>query len=92
MDPHSSPLADRSQRPERLDILASITQAYGEELGADRSDFLRALIGPWAALNDRLQRHDHGSPPPGERLRWEDGRRLVLFTALVMAEFDRSFA
>jgi hypothetical protein len=93
MDSHwPDVLADASQRPEPLDSLASITDAYGEQLGAGRSQLLQELFEPWRALGEKLQRHEQGSQPPDERLRWEDGRRLVLFTALVMVEFDRSFA
>jgi hypothetical protein len=50
------------------------------------------LLEPWRALGEKLQRHEQGAQPPDERLRWEDGRRLVLLTALAMVEFDRSFA
>jgi hypothetical protein len=93
MDSHwPDVLADGSQRPEPLDSLASITEAYGEQLGAGRSKLLRELFEPWRALGEKLRRHEQALQPPDERLRWEDGRRLVLFTALVMVEFDRSFA
>ncbi|HEV2923990.1 MAG TPA: hypothetical protein VGW98_08145 [Solirubrobacteraceae bacterium] len=93
MDSHRrDPLADGSQRPGPLDGLASITDAYGEQLGAGRSQLLREMFEPWRALSGKLQLHEQGLRPPHERLRWEDGRRLVLFTALVMVEFDRSFA
>jgi hypothetical protein len=85
-------VADGSQRPGPLDGLASITEAYGKQLGAGRSHLLREIFEPWRALNEKLQRHEQGAQPPDERLRWEDGRRLVLLTALVMVEFDRSFA
>jgi hypothetical protein len=85
-------LADGSQRPDPLDGLTSIAEAYGEQLGAGRSQLLRGLLEPWRALSEMLQRHEHVSQPVDERLCWEDGRRLVLFTALVMVEFDRSFA
>jgi hypothetical protein len=91
MGPHwPSLLADGSQRPEPLDSLASIAAAYGEQLGPGRSQLLCELLEPWRALSGKLQRQ-HGSRA-AERVRWEDGRRLVLFTALVMVEFDRSFA
>jgi hypothetical protein len=93
MDSHwPDMLADGSQRRVPLDALASITEAYGEQLGARRSALLRELLEPWRALGEKLQRHEQGSQPRGERLRWEDGRRLVLLTALAMVEFDRSFA
>jgi hypothetical protein len=90
--PLPDPLADGAQRPGPLNGLASITDAYGEELGAGRSQLLREMFEPWRALRGKLQRHEQGTQPPEERVRWEDGRRLVLFTALVMVEFDRSFA
>jgi hypothetical protein len=85
-------LADGSQGRGPLERLASITEAYGEQLGAGRSQLLRELFEPWRALSEKLQRHEQGSQPADERLRWEDGRRLALFTAFVMVEFDRSFA
>jgi hypothetical protein len=84
-------LDERSQGPGPLDGLASIRQAYGEQLGPGRSQLLLDLFGAWRDLSEKLQRHEQGSQPPDERLRWEDGRRLVLFTALVMVEFDRCF-
>ena len=93
MDSHwPDVLADGSQRPEPLDSLASITDAYGEQLGPGRSQLLQELFERWRALSEKLRRHEQGSQPPDQRLRWEDGRRLVLFTALVIVEFDRSFA
>jgi hypothetical protein len=93
MDSHwPDVLAEGSPRPEPLESLARITEACGEQLGAGRSQLLRDLLEPWRALAETLGRHEHRSQALGERLRWEDGRRLVLFTALVMVEFDRSFA
>ena len=93
MDSHwPDVLADGSQRHGPLDSLASITEAYGEQLGTGRSQLLQEMFEPWRALSEKLWRHGQGSQPRDERLRWEDGRRLVLFTALLMVEFDRSFA
>ncbi|HWX98154.1 MAG TPA: hypothetical protein VNZ01_15030 [Solirubrobacteraceae bacterium] len=85
-------LADDSRRPDPLDDLKSVTDAYREQLGAERSQLLLGLLDRWLALLQNVRRHEQGSPRPPERLRWEDGRRLVLFTALVMVEFDRSFS
>jgi hypothetical protein len=93
MDSHwPDVLAEGSQRLEPLERLVSITETYGEQLGAGRRQLLRQLLEPWRALGEKLQRHEQGAQPPDERLRWEDGRRLVLLTALAMVEFDRSFA
>jgi hypothetical protein len=85
-------LADRSRRPDALDGLTSLADAYREQLGEERSELLHGLLEHWQALLQNVRRHDDASEPPAARLRWEDGRRLVLFTALVMVEFDRSFA
>ncbi|MCW3026968.1 MAG: hypothetical protein JWN81_179 [Solirubrobacterales bacterium] len=93
MDPHwPDLLADGSRRPDPLDGLTSVADAYREQLGEDRSELLGGLLEHWRALLLGVRRHDDRSQPPAERLHWEDGRRLVLFTALVMVEFDRSFA
>lgn len=93
MDPNwPELLAGAPQRSEPEEGLLTITEAYRRELGEERFMLLRSLLDDWPALLERVQRHEHGSPAGGERLRWEDGRRLVLFTALVMVETDRSFA
>ena len=90
MDPHwPDLLADSSTRPDPLDGLASVTDAYRDELGAQRSELLGGLLEHWGALLQSVRRHEQRSQTPGERLHWEDGRRLVLFTALVMVEIDR---
>jgi hypothetical protein len=93
MDPHwPDLLADGSRRPDPLEGLTSVADAYREQLGEERSELLRGLVEHWRTLLLGVCRHDDSSRPPAERLHWEDGRRLVLFTALVMVEFDRSFA
>jgi hypothetical protein len=71
--------------------LTSVADAYREQLGDERSELLGGLLEHWRALLLSVRRHDDRSRPPAAPLHWEDGRRLVLFTALVMVEFDRSF-
>jgi hypothetical protein len=85
-------LAGATQRPEPVDGLLTITQAYRRQLGEERFALLQSLLDDWRSLLERVERHGRGSQAVSERLRWEDGRRLVLFTALVMVETDRSFA
>jgi hypothetical protein len=100
-----APAADRrpeapsgdTQPAEPLDGLATVAEAYRAQLGDDRCELLTGLLEHWRALAAAVTRHetaaDRGSAGElGQRLRWEDGRRLVLFTALVMVEIDRSFA
>lgn len=59
-------------------------------LGDTERKFLDALIQYWDALNEIVQRQEHGNQKLGSQLLWEDGRRLVFQTAVVMFEIDRS--
>jgi hypothetical protein len=72
--------------------LLTVLECYRGALGEERWGFLRTLHEDWRALLERVERHGAEQRERGERLRWEDGRRLVLFTALVMVEVDRSFS
>jgi hypothetical protein len=83
-------LADGSSRPEPADGLTTIMDVYGEELGEERSELLGGLLEHWRALLEHVRCHEDRAQGSSGRLRWEDGRRLVLFTALVMVEIDRS--
>jgi hypothetical protein len=89
-------LTERVRRGDTLDDaiagVASVVGAYSEQLGEERCTLLGCLLEHWRALAESIRRHEPAQWPAAERLRWEDGRRLVLFTALVMVEVDRSFA
>jgi hypothetical protein len=49
-----------------------------------------ALLGLWGAVNDLVQRQEHGATKEGDVLVWEDARRVVFQTLLVMYEIDRA--
>jgi hypothetical protein len=49
------------------------------------SEFLDTLADLWDAVNELVQRQEHG-----RALTWEDGRRVVLQTAIAMFEMDRT--
>lgn len=51
---------------------------------------LDALLVYWGAVNDLIQRQEHGATKEGEALRWEDGRQVVFQTAVVMFEIARA--
>ena len=85
-------LAQPARRTDPLDVVARVSRDHAEQLGEERSELLDSLIEHWRALAESVREHEHGSTPGRGRLRWEHGRRLVLFTALVMVEVDRSFA
>jgi hypothetical protein len=89
-------LTERVRRGDTIDDtiagIAGVVGAYGEQLGEQRCTLLGGLFAHWGALAENVRRHEHAQWPAIERLRWEDGRRLVLFTALVLVEVDRSLA
>lgn len=44
----------------------------------------------WGAVADLTQRQEHGVQKEGEQLVWEDARRVVFQTLLVMFEVDKA--
>jgi hypothetical protein len=69
--------------------LSAAIETHTPQLARSRREFLDGLVDYWRTLYALVQRHD-GAPAVGERLRWEDARRVVVLTALVMVEVDRS--
>jgi hypothetical protein len=64
----------------------------GGKLGKADKPFLDALIDYWGAVSDLIQRQEQGGQKEGRKLVWEDGRRVVFQTAMVMFEFDKSLS
>lgn len=56
-------------------------------MGSRHAGLLEALVAYWCAVNGIVQRQEQQKS--GDELTWEDGRRVVLYTALVMSECDR---
>ncbi|MBD2033627.1 hypothetical protein H6F76_00925 [Leptolyngbya sp. FACHB-321] len=63
-----------------------------ESLGQTEKPFLDALLPYWGTVSDLIQRQEHGAQKEGKPLVWEDGRRVVFQTAIVMFEIDRALA
>jgi hypothetical protein len=63
-----------------------------DNLGETEIACLDALLAYWGTVIDLIQREEHGSKKEGKPLVWEDGRRVVFQTAIVMFEIDRSLA
>lgn len=55
-------------------------------LGKKEKAFLDALLPYWGTVVDLVQRQEHGGQKEGEPLVWQDGRRVVFQTAVVMFE------
>jgi hypothetical protein len=50
---------------------------------------VESLIGMVGALNDLVQRQEHGAFREQQSLLWEDGRRVAFLTLVVLSEVDR---
>ena len=80
---------DRAHAKNRL---KSVLNMNISQLGSTEKTFLDALVSYWDALNELVQRQEHGNQKLGSQLLWEDGRRLVFQTAIVMFEIDMSLS
>jgi hypothetical protein len=68
-------------------IKAAVNQHAGEK-ATTVPEFLDALYKFWDKVSDLDQRQEHGGQKGGKSLVWEDGRRAVFQTAVVMFEVD----
>lgn len=58
------------------------------KLGRTTYSFLESLLNYWGCLMDLIQRQEHNGIIEREVLSFEDGRRVVFHTAILMYEFD----
>lgn len=59
-------------------------------MGEATEAFLDALLSYWGTIDDLVQRQEHGAQREGKALVWEDARRVVFHTGIVMYELDRT--
>ncbi len=77
-------------KPEKtVDRLRSILKSRGR-LGDTEAAFLDAVIPYWGVVSDLVQRQEHGGLREREPVTWEDARRVVFQTCVVMFELSRS--
>jgi hypothetical protein len=69
--------------------LRAVIAKRRDELSDAIVSALDALVVYWGTVSDLVQRQEHGSQKEGGELTWEDGRRVLLYTAMVMTECDR---
>ena len=72
--------------------LKSVISSRAASLGSAKSALLEALIAYWGTTSDLVQRQEHGAMREGTALVWEDARRVVFQTCLVMHEVSRTLA
>lgn len=62
----------------------------GSGLAGGRQDLLTGLLSYWGTVSDFVQRQEHGAGKEGEDVNWEDARRAVFQTMVVMFEIERA--
>lgn len=82
---------DKTKIIARVRAVLDLDQQRGQ-MGETVKPFLDALLTYWGTVSDLAQRQEHGAQKEGEPLVWEDARRLVFQTAVVMFEIDRTLA
>ncbi|MDT4898395.1 MAG: hypothetical protein QOH25_3472 [Acidobacteriota bacterium] len=69
-----------------------VLNSRANKFGSSEKPFLDALIAYWGTVSDLIQRQEHGGQKEGNLLAWDDARRVVFQTYVVMFEIDRSLA
>jgi hypothetical protein len=72
--------------------IKAVLNSRVRNLGTSEKPFLDALIAYWGTVSDLIQRQEHGGQKEGNLLAWDDARRVVFQTYVVMFEIDRSLA
>jgi len=72
--------------------IRAVLAPQASRMGKTEKAFLDALVAYWGTLSDLVQRQEHGGQREGDPLTWEDARRVVFQTAVVMFEVDRSIS
>ena len=80
---------DKSHDIKRIEAILRFRAA---ELGQTEEPFLEALLGYWASTSTLIQRQEHGAQKEGQALVWEDARRIVFHTAILMYEVDMAIS
>ncbi len=83
---HYQPPDVTHDKTKTLARLRAVLELKATQLGKTNKDFLEALLAYWGKVNDLIQRQEHGSQREGEQLVWEDARRVVFQTMVVIFE------
>lgn len=88
---HQPPEVDPN-RAHDIARIKAVIELHASKLGDREKECLTALISYWRAVSGLVQRQEHGSHQVGRHLVWEDGRRVVFQTAILMFEVDSSLS
>jgi len=68
--------------------LKAVLDLQSQRLGTTYKPFLETLLSYWGTVSDLIQKQEHGGQREGQTLVWEDARRVVFQTAIVMFEIS----
>ena len=88
---HNPPDVDENESHDINRIKAVISQ-HANQFGKTEKSFLNSLIDYWKSISELVQRQEHGAQREKESLIWEDGRRVIFQTIIVMYEVDRALS
>lgn len=70
--------------------LKAVFEHQSHYMGTTEKPFFEALIAYFGTVIDLIQRQEHGAQKEKRQLVWEDARRVVFQTAVVMFETDKA--
>ncbi len=80
----------KENKSQDITRIKSILNFLSNRLGTTKKPFLDALLNYWGTVHDLIQRQEHGGQKEGKPLLWEDARRVVFQTAIVIYEIDNA--
>ena len=82
----TEPSAPVGEKPKTVARAKRLLGSLEPPVSKTVSSYLDALLNYWGAVIDVVQRQEHGAAKEGSALKWEDGRRVVVGTLIVMTE------
>jgi hypothetical protein len=70
--------------------IRAVLEQRKQGIGATEQAFLDALLVYWGTVSDLVQRQEHGGQREKGELMWEDARRVVFQSMIVMFGIDRA--
>jgi hypothetical protein len=70
--------------------ITAVLRQHAARLSTTTGTRLDALLACWGTVSELARRQEHGTQKDVRPLVWEDGRRVVFQTAIVMFEVDRA--
>jgi hypothetical protein len=92
VDRHQPPGVRDTDKAHTVARIRTVLNQHASRLGTTAAPFFDALLAYWGTVSDLVQRQEHGAQKEGRPLIWEDGRRVVFQTAIVMFEVDRALS